>query len=77
MRGHAGDVIDTGDKTGKVQSEMQRTEMAAFEKTMGLTGADGDLDFPVYEVHGNHDGPGGKGHAIDRIIERMGNVVRV
>ena len=67
---HGGDVIDTGDKSGKVQSEMQRTEMAAFEKTMGLTGGDGDLDYPVYEIHGNHDGPGGKGHAIDRIIER-------
>lgn len=67
---HAGDVIDTGDKTGQVQAEMQVTEMAAFERTMGLTGSDGDLDFPVYEVHGNHDGPAGTGHAIDRIIER-------
>ncbi len=67
---HGGDVIDTGDKSGKVQEVMQRTEMAAFEKTMGLTGRDGGLDFPIYEVHGNHDGPGGKGHAIDRIIER-------
>ena len=67
---HGGDVIDTGDKSGKVQSEMQRTEMAAFEKTMGLTGTDGGLAYPVYEIHGNHDGPGGKGHAIDRIIER-------
>lgn len=67
---HGGDVIDTGDKSGKVQEVMQRTEMAAFEKTMGLSGRDGDLDFPIYEVHGNHDGPGGKGHAIDRIIER-------
>ena len=67
---HGGDVIDTGDKSGKVQEVMQRTEMAAFEKTMGLTGSDGALGFPIYEVHGNHDGPGGKGHAIDRIIER-------
>lgn len=67
---HAGDVIDTGDKSGTVQSAMQQTEMAAFEKAMGLTGTDGGLDFPIYEVHGNHDGPGGKGHAIDRIIER-------
>lgn len=67
---HAGDVIDTGDKTGKGQEVMQRTEMAAFEKAMGLTGRDGALDYPIYEVHGNHDGPGGKGHAIDRIIDR-------
>lgn len=67
---HGGDVIDTGDKGGKIQEAMQRTEMAAFEKMMGLDGRDGDLDFPIYEIHGNHDGPGGKGHAIDRIIER-------
>lgn len=67
---HGGDVIDTGDKTGRVQAEMQRTEIAAFEKTMGLTGDDGGLDFPVYEVHGNHDSPVGRGHAIDRIVAR-------
>lgn len=67
---HAGDVIDTGDKQGKLQDAMQRTETAAFERTMGLTGEDGLLDYPVYEVHGNHDGPAGKGPAIERIIER-------
>ena len=67
---HAGDVIDTGDKQGKLQDAMQRTETAAFERTMGLTGEDGGLDYPVYEVHGNHDGPAGKGPAIERIIER-------
>lgn len=67
---HAGDVIDTGDKQGKLQSTMQQTETAAFERTMGLTGKDGGLDYPVYEVHGNHDGPAGKGPAIERIIER-------
>lgn len=67
---HAGDVIDTGDKTGHLQTEMQRTEVAAFERSMGLTGRDGALDFPVYEVHGNHDGPGGTGHAIERFVER-------
>ena len=67
---HAGDVIDTGDKQGKLQDAMQRTEIAAFERTMGLTGEDGGLDYPVYEVHGNHDGPAGKGPAIERIIER-------
>jgi hypothetical protein len=67
---HAGDIIDTGDKTGVLQSEMQRTETAAFERLLGLTGRDGSLDFPIYEVHGNHDGPAGKGVAIDRIIDR-------
>lgn len=67
---HAGDVIDTGDKQGKLQDAMQRTETAAFERTMGLTGDDGGLAYPVYEVHGNHDGPAGKGPAVERIIER-------
>lgn len=67
---HGGDVIDTGDKAGQVQEVMQRTEMAAFEKAMGLTGSDGALDYPIYEVHGNHDSPVGRGHAIDRMIER-------
>lgn len=74
---HAGDVIDTGDKTGKLPSEMQRTEIAAFERVMGLTGRDGGLDFPVYEVHGNHDSPSGMGHAIDRVIERTKTRPRV
>lgn len=67
---HAGDIIDTGDKTGRVQEAMQRTEIAAFESSMGLTGRDGDLDFPVHELHGNHDGPAGRGTAIDRIAAR-------
>lgn len=67
---HAGDVIDTGDKQGGVTGRMQRTEIAAFERTMGLDGRDGALDFPVYEVHGNHDGPQATGVAIDRIVER-------
>jgi hypothetical protein len=74
---HAGDIIDTGDKTGSGPAEMQRTEMAAFERACGLTGDDGDLDFPLYEVHGNHDGPAGKGIAVERIIERTKTRPRV
>lgn len=74
---HAGDIIDTGDKTGTVQAQMQRTETAAFERVLGLTGDDGDLDFPLYEVHGNHDGPAGTGIAIDRIIDRTTRRPRV
>ena len=54
---HAGDIIDTGDKQGADAVRMQRTEIAAFERAMGLDGGDGALDFPVYEVHGNHDSP--------------------
>lgn len=67
---HAGDVIDTGDKNGAVAEVMQQTEWAAFEELFGLTGKDGRLKFPVYEVHGNHDAPRGVGLAVDRIIAR-------
>lgn len=64
---HAGDCIDTGDKA---DVKMQETEWAAFADTYGLTGKDGKLKFPVYEVHGNHDSPRGDGLAIQRIIAR-------
>jgi predicted phosphodiesterase len=67
---HAGDLIDTGDKTGPTQSKMQQTEWASFKETYGLTGKDGRLNFPVYEVHGNHDGPQGDGLPVKGIIER-------
>jgi len=67
---HAGDLIDTGDKTGQVHEKMQRTEWAAYQENFGLTGKDGRLKFPIYEVHGNHDSPPGKGLVIDGIIER-------
>lgn len=67
---HGGDVIDTGDKTGRVQEAMQRTEWDGFQREYGLTGSDGRLKYPVYEVHGNHDGPGGTGIVIDGIKAR-------
>src|SRR4051812_16526650 len=35
---HAGDVIDSGDRTGAPYLEMQRTEWRAFEEDFGLTG---------------------------------------
>lgn len=69
---HAGDIIDTGDKPGDAAERMQRTEIVAFEHAMGLDGRDGRLDFPLYEVHGNHDGPQAVGVAIDRIVARNG-----
>ena len=69
---HAGDIIDTGDKQGEAAVRMQRTEIAAFERAMGLDGRDGRLAFPLYEVHGNHDGPQAVGVAIDRIVARNG-----
>lgn len=67
---HGGDLIDTGDKTGPIHEAMQRTEWAAYVADYGLTGKDGKLKYPVYEVHGNHDSPPGKGIVIDGIIER-------
>jgi predicted phosphodiesterase len=67
---HLGDVIDTGDKQGRVQSAMQETEWRAFADDFGLNGADGRLKLPVYELHGNHDSPSGQGLAIDAIKER-------
>jgi predicted phosphodiesterase len=67
---HAGDIIDTGDKRGAVQERMQRTEWDAYTAEFGLTGTEGKLKLPVFEVHGNHDSPGGDGLAIDGLRER-------
>lgn len=67
---HAGDIIDTGDKNGRVQEEMQKTEWSAYADDYGLTGSDGRLKMPVYEVFGNHDAPHGTGWALEKIIER-------
>jgi predicted phosphodiesterase len=64
---HAGDCIDTGDKANV---KMQETEWAAFADVYGLTGKDGKLKVPVYEVHGNHDSPRGDGLAVKKIIDR-------
>lgn len=67
---HAGDIIDTGDKRGAVQERMQQTEWDAFNAEFGLTGNEGKLKLPVFEVHGNHDSPSGDGLAIDGLRER-------
>ncbi len=64
---HVGDCIDTGDKA---DVKMQETEWAAFADAYGLTGKDGKLKVPVYEVHGNHDSPKGDGLAVKNIIAR-------
>jgi predicted phosphodiesterase len=67
---HAGDCIDTGDKANV---KMQETEWAGFADGFGLTGKDGKLKCPVYEVHGNHDSPRGDGLAVKKIVERNKN----
>lgn len=64
---HAGDCIDSGDKANV---KMQESEWAAFADTLGLTGSDGRLKLPLYEVHGNHDSPRGDGLAVRQIIAR-------
>ncbi|MEZ6141138.1 MAG: metallophosphoesterase [Zavarzinella sp.] len=64
---HAGDCIDSGDKSNLA---MQETEWAGFTEYFGLTGIDGKLKLPIYEVHGNHDSPRGDGLAVKKIIER-------
>jgi predicted phosphodiesterase len=67
---HTGDIIDTGDKRGGVTAAMQKTEFAKFEEDYGLTGKEGRLKYPVYEVFGNHDSPHGEGIALERIKDR-------
>jgi len=67
---HVGDLIDSGDKNGTVIQQMQRTEWAEWQKDYGLDGVEGRLKFPVYEIHGNHDGPHGKGIVLDGIVDR-------
>lgn len=67
---HGGDLIDSGDKNGGDHGKMAQTEWDAFTKHYGVTGKDGALKYPVYEVYGNHDGPQARGVAIDGIRER-------
>lgn len=72
---HGGDVVDSADKRGEPYRAMQVTELAAFERDYGLTGGDGLLRYPVYEVHGNHDGPRGDTPVVDGIRRRNKNRV--
>lgn len=67
---HAGDIIDTGDKRGGVRESMQRTEWDHYAADFGLTGTEGRLRFPIYEVYGNHDSPSGEGLVIEALAER-------
>jgi len=70
---HAGDIIDSGDKNGPGLAAMQAREFRGFTEDFGLTGRDGKLRMPVYEVHGNHDGPRGEGVVLDGIKARNKN----
>lgn len=66
----AGDLIDSADKTGGHYPAMQQFEWQRYRRDYGLTGKDGALPFPVYELHGNHDGPQADTFIIEAIIER-------
>jgi hypothetical protein len=66
----AGDLIDSADKNGRGYEAMQRTEWRRFVDDFGLAGGDGRLPWPVYEVHGNHDGPQGNTFVVDDIVAR-------
>lgn len=67
---NGGDLIDSGDKQGTKFEAMQVTEWEAYTADFGIDGTDGILQYPVFEVHGNHDSPDGRGYAIDGIIAR-------
>jgi len=65
-----GDLIDSADKSGGPYPAMQEFEWARFLKDYGLKGGDGKVRYPVYELHGNHDGPQGDTFIIEEIIRR-------
>jgi cytolysin (calcineurin-like family phosphatase) len=68
---HLGDMIDSGDKgTGDLSVRRQATEWAAYVRHFGLTGRDGGLRHPVYEVHGNHDSVREMNVVIRSMLER-------
>lgn len=67
---HAGDIIDSGDKNSPKHKQMQETEWKAYCSDFGIGGKESSWEYPVYEVHGNHDGPQASGFAIDGILGR-------
>ena len=65
-----GDLIDSADKNGGPYPAMQMFEWKRFKTDFGLNGTGGKIPFPVFELHGNHDGPQGDTFIIDEIIAR-------
>ena len=65
-----GDLIDSLDKHGGHYAGMARFEWQRFVDDYGLKGKDGRIPWPVYEFHGNHDGPQGDTFVVDDIIKR-------
>jgi 3',5'-cyclic AMP phosphodiesterase CpdA len=68
---HLGDMIDSGDKgVGALSEARQATEWKAYTEDFGLTGKEGRLRYPVYEVHGNHDSVRENNIVIRSLVER-------
>ncbi len=65
-----GDLIDSADKNGGPYPAMQEFEWARFKSDLGLNGQGGKIPWPVYELHGNHDGPQGDTFIIQDIVDR-------
>jgi hypothetical protein len=70
---HLGDVVDTGDKFGGVHEQMTDTEWKHYVEQFGLTGREGKLRFPIYEIHGNHDSPRQRNAPVEGIMRRNGD----
>ncbi len=67
---HLGDIADSGDKRDATHDAMTRTEFVAHASLYGVTGTDGRLRYPLYEIHGNHDTPRGRNVTIDGLLAR-------
>lgn len=67
---HLGDISDSGDRLGALHEQMTATEWAAHTRLYGLTGTEGKLRYPLYEVHGNHDTPRGENVVIQGLKAR-------
>ena len=65
-----GDLVDSFDKTGGHYDAMGKYEWHRYVADYGLTGNDGKIPWPVYDLHGNHDGPQGNTFITDALIER-------
>jgi len=67
---HVGDMTDSGEREEGPSIPMQSTEWAAWTADYGLNGDDGKLQYPVHELHGNHDSPKGKDFVIEALKAR-------
>jgi len=67
---HLGDIADSGDKLGADHERMTETEWSAHTRLYGLTGTEGRLQYPIYELHGNHDTPRAANVVLQGLIAR-------